>query len=199
VRGEALRLGGPDATRRGLDSSSTLPQTTGREQPTSRAIGQYAHGNERPSHSYLYALVDSPGRPSNASADHGQRCTPPPRRIDRHEDCGQMERLVHPFALGSSVCPGRPDYVVGTPLFPRARSISTTGGSLVIGIPGRRAGAPYIPVGGLNGEPSSARSSATMRFCAADAWSSNERHTIDHAGRGAGRKPSGSSIRFPVP
>ena len=118
-------LGGPKALEAWLDRLFTVSsQTSGREQADiTGLIGQYAHGNE-PSHhmAYLYAYA---GVPAKTQARVREICdtlySDRPDGYCGNEDCGQMSAWYVFSALGFyPVVPGAPEYVIGSPLFPRA-------------------------------------------------------------------------------
>ncbi|MBK8227303.1 MAG: GH92 family glycosyl hydrolase [Flavobacteriales bacterium] len=117
--------GGPSGLAGKLDALFTAkPQTTGRDQSDiTGLIGQYAHGNE-PSHNftYLYNLSDRP-----LSTDVFARrimqnfYTDAPDGLIGNEDCGQMSAWLVWSALGLyPICPGKPEYTIGWPLFEEA-------------------------------------------------------------------------------
>lgn len=119
-------LGGARNFTARLDSLfSTGSRLTGRSQDDiTGLIGQYAHGNE-PSHhvAYLYALAGMP-RKTQQIVQRIRRTmyTAAPDGLIGNEDCGQMSAWYVLSALGFySVCPGRPEYVAGVPLFPKVR------------------------------------------------------------------------------
>ncbi|HXC16489.1 MAG TPA: GH92 family glycosyl hydrolase [Holophagaceae bacterium] len=144
--GLIAREGGDEAFCKHLDALfSASTQTTGREQADiAGLIGQYAHGNE-PSHHMAY-LYDYAGQPWKTQAlvrrvmDEFYKADPD--GLIGNEDCGQMSAWFVLSALGIyEVCPGRPDYAAGSPLFPKATLRLDSGKTLVI----RREGdGPYI-------------------------------------------------------
>lgn len=99
-------------------------KTVGREQvDITGLIGQYAHGNE-PSHhmAYLYNYVGKPEKTQEKIYKilnefyHNQ-----PDGLIGNEDCGQMSAWYILSALGFyPVCPGNPEYTIGSPLFDEA-------------------------------------------------------------------------------
>jgi len=85
-------------------------------------IGQYAHGNE-PSHhmAYLYNYAGAPWKTQAIVRQildtmyDGQ-----PNGLSGNEDCGQMSAWYILSAMGFyQVCPGTPEYVIGSPIFDR--------------------------------------------------------------------------------
>ncbi|MEG2150975.1 MAG: glycoside hydrolase family 92 protein, partial [Bacteroidaceae bacterium] len=83
-------------------------------------IGQYAHGNE-PSHHiiHLYNYVDQPWK-TQALADSVLQTLyfNDPNGLSGNEDCGQMSAWYILNSMGFyQVCPGKPIYSIGRPLF----------------------------------------------------------------------------------
>jgi hypothetical protein len=121
----ARMLGGYDMLEAKLDALfAASSQTTGREQADiTGLIGQYAHGNE-PSHhiAYLYALLGRPSKTQEKVREIMARMYGAgPDGLSGNEDCGQMSAWYVFSALGFyPVAPGSTQYVVGSPLFPRA-------------------------------------------------------------------------------
>lgn len=158
VAGQARRMGGPARFAARLDSLfGTAERTTGRDQADiTGLIGQYAHGNE-PSHhmAYLYALVDRPWQTQRRVRQiMDELYAARPDGLAGNEDCGQMSAWFVMSALGFySVCPGRSDYVVGTPLFPRATLRFGNRRELVIETQQGGPGRPYIDSAWWNGRP----------------------------------------------
>ena len=83
-------------------------------------IGQYAHGNE-PSHhmAYLYNYI---GKPQKTQEKIHQIVTEfyknDPDGLIGNEDCGQMSAWYVLSSMGFyQVCPGKPEYTIGSPLF----------------------------------------------------------------------------------
>ena len=83
-------------------------------------IGQYAHGNE-PSHhvTHLYNYVGQPHK-TQQKVDQvlWELYQATPGGIAGNEDCGQMSAWFVMNAMGFyQVCPGKPEYSIGRPLF----------------------------------------------------------------------------------
>lgn len=83
-------------------------------------IGQYAHGNE-PSHHMAY-LYNYAGAPWKTQAIVRQimdtMYDDKPNGLSGNEDCGQMSAWYILSAMGFyPVCPGTPEYVIGSPIF----------------------------------------------------------------------------------
>ncbi|HQR38210.1 MAG TPA: GH92 family glycosyl hydrolase, partial [Blastocatellia bacterium] len=119
-------------------------------------VGQYAHGNE-PSHhiAYLYAFAGEPWK-TQAMVRRlmDTMYTDRPDGLIGNEDCGQMSAWFVMSALGFySVTPGSNQYVIGTPLFPKATIRLENGSSFVISAPGVSQSACYIAGARLNGAP----------------------------------------------
>ncbi|MGL5272719.1 MAG: glycoside hydrolase domain-containing protein, partial [Phocaeicola sp.] len=86
-------------------------------------IGQYAHGNE-PSHhiAHLYNYVGEPHKTQEVvdSVLHTLYMNDPDG-LSGNEDCGQMSAWYILNSMGFyQVCPGKPVYSIGRPLFPKA-------------------------------------------------------------------------------
>lgn len=86
-------------------------------------IGQYAHGNE-PSHhiAHLYNYVGQPHRTQEIVDEvlHTLYANAPDG-LSGNEDCGQMSAWYVMNAMGFyQVCPGKPVYSIGRPLFDEA-------------------------------------------------------------------------------
>jgi predicted alpha-1,2-mannosidase len=125
IDGLTAMLGGPEKLAERLDALFTAPSATkGRDQADiSGMIGQYAHGNE-PSHHMAY-LYDYAGQPWKTQERVRQIMdtlySDKPDGLCGNEDCGQMSAWYVFSALGFyPVCPGRPEYALGAPLFPEA-------------------------------------------------------------------------------
>jgi len=158
VAGHIAALGGPEAYAAKLDALFEAPaRTTGREQPDITGLyGQYAHGNE-PSHhiAYLYAFAGQPWK-TQMRVRHlmDSMYTARPDGLAGNEDCGQMSAWYVMSALGFySVVPGEDEYVIGTPLFPRATVRLPNGRTFTIVADGVSARRPYIRSATLNGRP----------------------------------------------
>jgi predicted alpha-1,2-mannosidase len=97
------------------------PTITGRQQSDiTGMIGQYAHGNE-PSHhvAYLYNYVQATHKTQYyVNKIRKEFYKNAPDGLIGNEDCGQMSAWYVFSALGFyPVCPGKPIYDAGTPLF----------------------------------------------------------------------------------
>ena len=101
----------------------TIAENTGFVSDVSGFIGQYAHGNE-PSHHvvYLYNYVDQPWKTQELIPEIFERFyKPKPGGLCGNDDCGQMSAWYILNAMGFyQVCPGKPVYSIGRPLFNEA-------------------------------------------------------------------------------
>ncbi|MGH7730782.1 MAG: GH92 family glycosyl hydrolase [Candidatus Eiseniibacteriota bacterium] len=158
VEGHIAALGGPQAYAAKLDSLfSAIPRTTGREQADITGLyGQYAHGNE-PSHhiAYLYAFAGQPWKTQmRVRRLLDSMYTARRDGLVGNEDCGQMSAWYVLSALGFyPVTPGQDEYVIGTPIFPRATLHLPSGRSFTIAADLPAAHRPYIQSARLNGRP----------------------------------------------
>ena len=115
-------INGPSGLGKRLEALFNAGErTTGRDQSDiTGLIGQYAHGNE-PSHhfAYLSNLSDIPmatdGRVQRIMKEFYRDA---PDGLIGNEDCGQMSAWFVWSAMGLyPLCPGRPEYTTGVPLF----------------------------------------------------------------------------------
>jgi predicted alpha-1,2-mannosidase len=117
-------------------------------------VGQYAHGNE-PSHhiAYLYSFAGQPWK-TQAMVRRllDTMYANAPDGLIGNEDCGQMSAWYVLSALGFySVTPGSNEYVVGSPLFPKATIRLENGKELVIRAAGVSPSNVYVQSARLNG------------------------------------------------
>ncbi|MGD9346488.1 MAG: GH92 family glycosyl hydrolase [Candidatus Aminicenantes bacterium] len=158
VSGLIRLMGGREKFIEKLDGLfNAEPEISGTRQPDiTGLIGQYAHGNE-PSHhmAYLYSYAKQPWRTQERVREimvklYGAKAD----GLCGNEDCGQMSSWYVLSALGFyPVCPGNGQYVIGTPLFPKATVDLGNGKTFVIEAnndPNRNI---YIQSASLNGEP----------------------------------------------
>ena len=115
-------MGGEKAFEQKLDELfSATSETEGRTQADiTGLIGQYAHGNE-PSHHMVY-LYNYIGKPNKTQEKVYQILTEfyknNPDGLIGNEDCGQMSAWYVLSSMGFyQVCPGKPEYTIGSPLF----------------------------------------------------------------------------------
>ena len=119
-------------------------------------IGQYAHGNE-PSHHiiHLYNYVQQPWK-AQALVDsvlHSQYFNDPDG-ISGNEDCGQMSAWYILNSMGFyQVCPGKPVYSIGRPLFDAVTINLPQGKKFTITAKNNSAKNKYIQSAVLNGKP----------------------------------------------
>jgi hypothetical protein len=122
ISGLIALMGGAKKFELKLDELFKANNTTeGRTQADiTGLIGQYAHGNE-PSHhmTYLYNYV---GKPYKTQEKVHQILTEfyknDPNGLIGNEDCGQMSAWYVLSSMGFyQVCPGKPEYTIGSPLF----------------------------------------------------------------------------------
>ena len=123
VEGLVKLMGGKTAFISKLDSLFTASSALEGEATSvdiSGLIGQYAHGNE-PSHHiiHLYNYVDQPWKTQKLIDSVLQTLYfNDPNGLSGNEDCGQMSAWYVLNAMGFyQVCPGKPVYSIGRPLF----------------------------------------------------------------------------------
>jgi predicted alpha-1,2-mannosidase len=83
-------------------------------------MGQYAHGNQPMQHGiYLYNFVGAPWKAQKwARTTMNKLYTPYPDGLCGDEDNGQTSAWYVFSAMGIyPVCPGQPEYIIGSPLF----------------------------------------------------------------------------------
>lgn len=159
-------MGGPEAFAKKLDAMFERPGTyhTGKGgyenvihemvEMARLPFGQYAHSNQTAHHiPYLYLAA---GRPEKTQ--HWVR-----RVLDEaygpdafcgDEDNGEMSAWYLLSALGIyPLCPGRPEYVIGSPMV-RSATVQLPGGrALRIEAPGNAPGRDYVKALSVNGRP----------------------------------------------
>ena len=128
----------------------------GREQvDITGLIGQYAHGNE-PSHhvAYLYPYVgQAPKTQAWVRRIVDTLYSDAPDGLSGNDDCGQMSSWYVLSALGFyPLTPGRPEYVIGSPLFPRATIRLPAGKTFTIEARGVSSEAIYVQSATLDGK-----------------------------------------------
>ena len=159
VEGLVELMGGEDAFAGKLDSLFTADSTIEGEQVSadiSGLIGQYAHGNE-PSHHVIH-LYNYVGRPWQAQelVDRvlKEQYRDAPDGLSGNEDCGQMSAWYILNSMGFyQVCPGKPVYSIGRPLFDRATLHLPGGKEFSIVARNNSAENKYIESATLNGKP----------------------------------------------
>lgn len=135
---------------------SAAEQTTGRDQADiTGLIGQYAHGNE-PSHhiAYLYNYVAQPEKTQYfVRRILDEFYTNAPDGLIGNEDCGQMSAWYVLSSLGVyPVCPGKPSYSLGTPLFREAVIHLENGKDFSIRSSDKKGKQYYVASASLNGK-----------------------------------------------
>lgn len=118
-------------------------------------IGQYAHGNE-PSHhiTHFYNYVGQPWR-TQELVDEVLRTLyfNNPNGLSGNEDCGQMSAWYVLNAMGFyQVCPGRPVYSIGRPLFDKATVNLKDGKKFTVKTTGNSRTNKYVQKMLLNGK-----------------------------------------------
>jgi predicted alpha-1,2-mannosidase len=118
-------------------------------------MGQYAHGNQPIQHMiYLYNYVGEPWKTQRWVRTIMDRLYGSgPDAYCGDEDNGQTSAWYVMSALGFyPVCPGVPQYAVGSPLFAKATLRMPEGKALVIEASGNDANHPYLGAAALNGK-----------------------------------------------
>ncbi len=158
VKGHMQLLGGPDVYEQKLDELfSTSTQTSGREQvDITGLIGQYAHGNE-PSHhmAYLYNYVGKSHKTQQMVRKIlNELYHAAPDGLSGNEDCGQMSAWYVLSSLGIyQVCPGKQEFVIGSPLFEKSIIHFESGSQLQITANNNSNENMYIQSAALNNTP----------------------------------------------
>lgn len=152
-------MGGKEAFTARLDTlftmSSKLAGDPKHTLDVTGMIGQYAHGNE-PSHHvpYLYAYAGQP-RKTQVLVDYILRSLyrNDPDGLPGNEDVGQMSAWYVLSAMGFyPVCPGKPVYTLGRPLFEKVTIHLENGRKFVIGAEDNSSENKYIHSMTLNGK-----------------------------------------------
>jgi predicted alpha-1,2-mannosidase len=165
VPGLISLLGGEQAFASKLDAVFTAPNTFRpgtyggpiheMTEMAAMNMGQYAHGNE-PIHHMIY-LYDFAGQPWKAQSRLRQTMTllyqATPDGLCGDEDTGQTSAWYVFSAIGFyPVCPGDPNYLIGSPLFDKATLRLAGGKSFTITAKNNGPQKPYIQKAALNGE-----------------------------------------------
>lgn len=119
-------------------------------------MGQYAHGNQPIQHMpYLYCYAGQPWKTQHWVREIMDRLyNATENGYPGDEDQGQTSAWYVLSALGFySVCPGTDEYVLGSPLFPKATLSLENGKEFVIEARGVSSTNRYIQSAELNGEP----------------------------------------------
>ena len=136
VNGMIQLYGGHEIFRNELDRLfATTSELKGDLVDITGLIGQYAQGNE-PSHhmAYLYSYAGQPWKTQEMTRRIlKEMYHPTPEGICGNEDCGQMSAWYVMTALGIyPVCPGSNEFLLTTPLFPKAMIALANGRKLII-------------------------------------------------------------------
>ena len=158
VDGLVELMGGRDAFIGKLDSLFVADSSLEGESVSvdiSGLIGQYAHGNE-PSHhiAHLYNYVGQPYK-TQALVDSLLHTLyfNEPNGLSGNEDCGQMSAWYVLNAMGFyQVCPGKPVYSIGRPLFDEAAIRLQNGNTFTIIAHNNSRDNKYVRKIILNGE-----------------------------------------------
>jgi hypothetical protein len=128
----------------------------GDENDISGLIGQYAHGNE-PSHhlAYFYCFAGEPWKTQvMIRRILKEQYNDTPSGLNGNEDCGQMSAWYVISAMGFySVCPGQPNYVIGSPVFDQVTLRLNNGKTFIIKAQKNSPQNVYIQNAWLNGKP----------------------------------------------
>lgn len=159
IDGLAELMGGEEAFAHKLDSLFTASSELEGETTSSDIsglIGQYAHGNE-PSHhiTHLYNYVNRPWRTQElVDSIIKSQYSNAPDGLSGNEDCGQMSAWYVLNSMGFyQVCPGRPIYSIGRPLFDKAVINLDNGRTFTIIAHNNSKTNKYIQSAKLNGKP----------------------------------------------
>lgn len=158
VDGLVNLMGGRKAFINKLDSLFTVSSELEGKQVSvdiSGMIGQYAHGNE-PSHhiTHLYNYVGQPYK-TQALVDSvlNTLYSNAPDGLSGNEDCGQMSAWYVLNAMGFyQVCPGKPIYSIGRPLFNKVKIALANGKTFTIIAHNNSRNNKYIQKMSLNGK-----------------------------------------------
>jgi len=157
-------MGGKQASAEALEAMMTTPPifnvgVYGQEihemsEMAAVSFGQYAHSNQ-PSHNLLYLFAHA-GRPDRTQ--YWVRKTMnelySPEKFAGDEDTGSMAAWYLLSSLGFyPVCPGKPEYTLGSPLFTRATIKLPGKTAFVIEAPGNTPEKVFVKSANLNGQP----------------------------------------------
>ena len=152
-------MGGKEGFTQKLDSLFTASSELKGELVSadiSGLIGQYAHGNE-PSHhiTHLYNYAGQPWKTQElVDRIYNEQYRVDPDGLSGNEDCGQMSAWLIMNAMGFyQVCPGRPVYSIGRPLFDEVTLRLEGGKTFVIRAKNNSEKNKYIRSATLNGRP----------------------------------------------
>lgn len=159
-------MGGPNAFAAKLERMLALPplfraadydfEIHEMSEMASAEFGQYAHSNQPVHHVlYLFAAAGQPWRTHYwVRRVLSELYSPEPDGFAGDEDNGEMSAWYVLSALGLfPLCPGRPEYVLGSPLFERAELRLPGGSTFAIEARGAGPGAVYVRETLLDGAP----------------------------------------------
>jgi predicted alpha-1,2-mannosidase len=162
VPGLIAAMGGDKGFAAELDKMLALPPTFhvgvyGQEihemsEMAALPFGQYMHNNQ-PVHHVLY-LFAAAGRPDRTQywVRRVLNEAYSPANFCGDEDTGSMAAWYILSALGFyPVCPGKPEYTLGSPLFPHATVHLSNGKTLEIEAPGNGSKTPFVRSISVNG------------------------------------------------
>lgn len=159
VEGLVGLMGGKEAFIGKLDSLFTADSNLEGDVVSadiSGLIGQYAHGNE-PSHhiTHFYNYVGQPWRTQELVDEVLQTLYfNNPNGLSGNEDCGQMSAWYILNSMGFyQVCPGKPVYSIGRPLFPVATIHLENGKTFTVRATDVSRENKYVQKMLLNGKP----------------------------------------------
>ncbi len=167
IQGLINLMGGDKAFVQKLDGVWQTPPVFGKGVDTRKQLihemremqvidmGQYAHGNQPIQHmTYLYTFAGEPWKTQYWVRQVLDRLyTAAPDGYCGDEDNGQTSAWYVMSALGFySVCPASDQYVIGSPLFPKAKIHFPNGKTLEIKADAGGSAGPYIESMKLNGK-----------------------------------------------
>ena len=149
VNGHIKLLGGDEKYCAKLDELfSESASTTGRTQvDITGLIGQYAHGNEPSQHiAYLYSYAGKPWKTQEmVNKIASTLYSSAPDGICGNDDCGQTSAWFVMSSMGFyQVCPGRADYILGSPMFDKVIITLENGKKFTIVSKGIKSGERYL-------------------------------------------------------
>ncbi|MDD5501841.1 MAG: GH92 family glycosyl hydrolase [Candidatus Thermoplasmatota archaeon] len=157
VSGLIQLFGGKDKFIEKLDALFTqVPKDQEGQPDVSGLIGQYAHGNEPVHHvAYLYDFAGAPWKTQEMArrimADFYNSTR---EGLCGNDDCGQMSAWYVFSAMGFyPLCPGLPQYAIGSPIFDKVVIHLDNGSDFVIEAKNNSPDNKYIQSATLNGEP----------------------------------------------
>ena len=152
-------MGGREGFVNKLDSLFTADSALEGEMTSadiSGLIGQYAHGNE-PSHHviHMYNYVDQPYKTQElVDSVLNTLYFNDPNGLSGNEDCGQMSAWYVLNTMGFyQVCPGKPVYSIGRPLFNKATVNLKDGKKFTVIAHNNSRENKYIQSMSMNGKP----------------------------------------------